>query len=62
MKENIKKEVEKFKDVLKQHIGETKTIDQLLQKVIENGINLVLIDCQSRSIFLHEPNESDCLI
>ena len=57
-----KTEVEKFKAILRQHVGEFNSIDQLLQKIIQNGINLVLIDCDSKENYLHEPSSCDCLL
>jgi hypothetical protein len=60
MEDLQRNEIEKFKAILKQHAGEVKTVEELLEKVIVNQLNLVLIDCSSNAYYLHEPNANDC--
>lgn len=62
MNQTQKNEIENFKAILKQHIGEFRSIDELLQKIIQNGINLALIDCDGFLNYLHEPSACDCLV
>lgn len=61
MNELKKQEIEKFKKTLKQYLGETTTVDHLLQRIMENQFNLALVDCNGKIYYLHEPAASDCM-